>query len=65
MPYTVNASGITNSFGGHLALDHVDLAIGTGSVFALLGPNGAGNPVTGLGHSSASAAGGESCRMSE
>jgi ABC-2 type transport system ATP-binding protein len=26
----------------HLALDHVDLAISTGSVFALLGPNGAG-----------------------
>ena len=42
MPYTVNASGITKSFGGHLALDHVDLAIDPGSVFALLGPNGAG-----------------------
>jgi ABC-2 type transport system ATP-binding protein len=42
MPYTVSACGITKSFGGHLALDHVDLAIGTGSVFALLGPNGAG-----------------------
>ena len=42
MPYTVNASGITKSFGSHLALDRVDLAIGTGSVFALLGPNGAG-----------------------
>jgi len=42
MPYTVSASGITKSFGGHLALDHVDLAIDTGSVFALLGPNGAG-----------------------
>jgi ABC-2 type transport system ATP-binding protein len=42
MRYTVNATGITKSFGSHLALDHVDLAIGTGSVFALLGPNGAG-----------------------
>jgi ABC-2 type transport system ATP-binding protein len=42
MSYTVNASGITKSFGGHTALDHVDLAISSGSVFALLGPNGAG-----------------------
>ncbi|HEY6479808.1 MAG TPA: ATP-binding cassette domain-containing protein [Streptosporangiaceae bacterium] len=42
MPYTVTASGITKSFGSHLALDQVDLAIDTGSVCALLGPNGAG-----------------------
>ena len=42
MSYTVNASGISKSFGSYLALDHVDLAIATGSVFALLGPNGAG-----------------------
>jgi ABC-2 type transport system ATP-binding protein len=42
MPYTVTASGIGKSFGGRVALDHVDLAVETGSVFALLGPNGAG-----------------------
>jgi ABC-2 type transport system ATP-binding protein len=42
MPYTVNAIGITKSFGDHLALNGVDLVIETGSVMALLGPNGAG-----------------------
>src|SRR6202050_2521952 len=42
MPYTVNATGIAKSFSGHVALDHVDLVIETGSVMALLGPNGAG-----------------------
>ena len=36
------AEGICKSFGGHTALDHVDLAVETGSVLALLGPNGAG-----------------------
>ena len=42
MSYTVNATGICKSFGGQLVLDHVDLAVETGSVLALLGPNGAG-----------------------
>ena len=42
MTYTVEAAGICKSFGGNLVLDHVDLAVETGSVFALLGPNGAG-----------------------
>ena len=36
------AEGMCKSFGGHTVLDHVDLAVGTGSVLALLGPNGAG-----------------------
>ena len=36
------AEGMCKSFGGHTALDHVDLAVETGSVLALLGPNGAG-----------------------
>jgi ABC-2 type transport system ATP-binding protein len=42
MPYTVEATGICKSFGGHTVLNHVDLAVPTGSVFALLGANGAG-----------------------
>jgi ABC-2 type transport system ATP-binding protein len=42
MAYTVNAVGVTKSFGGQLVLDRVDLAIETGTVLALLGPNGAG-----------------------
>jgi ABC-2 type transport system ATP-binding protein len=41
MSYTVNASGISKSYGGHSALEGVDLTVATGSVFALLGPNGA------------------------
>jgi ABC-2 type transport system ATP-binding protein len=42
MTYTVEAEGICKSFGGHAVLEHVDLAVETGSVLALLGPNGAG-----------------------
>jgi ABC-2 type transport system ATP-binding protein len=46
MPYTVFATNLTKTFGGHCVLDHVDLAIETGSVLALLGPNGAGKTTT-------------------
>ncbi len=42
MPYTVNATGISKSFGNRVVLDSVDLAVETGTVLALLGPNGAG-----------------------
>jgi ABC-2 type transport system ATP-binding protein len=42
MTYTVEAEGMCKSFGAHPVLDHVDLAVETGSVLALLGPNGAG-----------------------
>jgi ABC-2 type transport system ATP-binding protein len=42
MPYTVNATGISKSFGSRMVLDSVDLAVRTGTVLALLGPNGAG-----------------------
>src|ERR1700723_2558967 len=42
MKYTVEAEGICKSFSGHAVLDHVDLAVETGSGLALLGPKGAG-----------------------
>jgi ABC-2 type transport system ATP-binding protein len=42
MTYTVLIDGICKSFGDQLVLDHVDLALETGSVLALLGSNGAG-----------------------
>ncbi len=36
------AQDVCKSFGSHLVLDKVSLAVGEGTVFALLGPNGAG-----------------------
>ncbi|MGH3502114.1 MAG: ATP-binding cassette domain-containing protein [Nocardioidaceae bacterium] len=42
MTYTVTTRGIRKSYGGHVVLDGVDLAVETGTVYALLGPNGAG-----------------------
>jgi ABC-2 type transport system ATP-binding protein len=38
----VETTGLTKRYGGHTALDGVDLAVGEGSVFGLVGPNGAG-----------------------
>lgn len=40
--YSVEASGITKYFGNFLAVDHVSLAVPTGSIYGILGPNGAG-----------------------
>ncbi|MGH3197257.1 MAG: hypothetical protein ACRDNT_15285 [Streptosporangiaceae bacterium] len=48
MTYSIVAEGLVKRFGETRALDGIDLAVRTGSVFGLLGPNGAGNPVTGL-----------------
>jgi ABC-2 type transport system ATP-binding protein len=42
MPEAVSLRGATKRYGAFTALDHVDLDIHRGEVFALLGPNGAG-----------------------
>jgi ABC-2 type transport system ATP-binding protein len=38
--------GLTISFGGLVAVDHLDLAVAEGSVYGFLGPNGAGKSTT-------------------
>jgi len=38
--------GLTKSFGGRAAVDHIDLEVPTGSFFGLVGPNGAGKTTT-------------------
>lgn len=42
------AQDMGKSFGDHLVLDKVSLAVEEGTILALLGPNGAGKPVTEL-----------------
>jgi len=42
----VVTKGLTRRFGDFVAVDHLDLAIRTGSVFGLLGRNGAGKTTT-------------------
>ena len=42
MTYSIVAEGLAKRFGDTVALDGIDLAVHTGSVFGLLGPNGAG-----------------------
>jgi len=42
MTYSIIAEGLMKRFGDTVALDGIDLAVRTGSVFGLLGPNGAG-----------------------
>ncbi len=38
----ITVTGLRKSYGDHLVLDGVDLAVAEGTIFALLGPNGAG-----------------------
>jgi len=41
-PPAVRTDGLVKSFGGHRAVDGIDLEIAPGEVFGVLGPNGAG-----------------------
>jgi daunorubicin/doxorubicin transport system ATP-binding protein len=45
-PLAIEASGLVKSFGDNRAVDGVDLAVRTGSVYGVLGPNGAGKTTT-------------------
>ena len=40
--FSVEATGLTKYFGAFKAVDHVSLAVPTGSIYGVLGPNGAG-----------------------
>jgi oleandomycin transport system ATP-binding protein len=42
MTYSIIADGLVKRFGETWALNGIDLAVRTGTVFGLLGPNGAG-----------------------
>ena len=45
-PLAIEASGLVKTFGSTRAVDGVDLAVRTGSVYGFLGPNGAGKTTT-------------------
>jgi ABC-2 type transport system ATP-binding protein len=45
-PLALEASGLVKSFGDVRAVDGVDLAVRSGSVYGVLGPNGAGKTTT-------------------
>jgi ABC-2 type transport system ATP-binding protein len=42
----LSVTGLTKSFGDHLAVDHIDLTVRAGSFFGFVGPNGAGKTTT-------------------
>ncbi len=45
-PAAIETSGLVKAFGATRAVDGVDLAVPTGSVYGVLGPNGAGKTTT-------------------
>jgi ABC-2 type transport system ATP-binding protein len=44
--YSVELHGVTKTFGQHVAVDSLDLAVPAGSVFGFIGPNGSGKTTT-------------------
>src|SRR4026207_194861 len=46
MTAALSLAGLCKSFGGKLAVDHLDLEVQRGCMFALVGPNGAGKTTT-------------------
>ncbi|MGD0019263.1 MAG: ATP-binding cassette domain-containing protein [Candidatus Limnocylindrales bacterium] len=42
----IATTGLTKRYGGIVALDHLNLAVPSGSIFGFLGPNGAGKTTT-------------------
>ena len=45
-PYAVEARGLVKDFGSFRAVDGVDIAVPSGSIYGILGPNGAGQTTT-------------------
>jgi ABC-2 type transport system ATP-binding protein len=45
-PSAIEMAGLTKQFGRHRAVDSLNLAVHSGSVFGFLGPNGAGKTTT-------------------
>ena len=43
---TISARGLTRRFGGHIAVNDIDLELKRGEVLGFLGPNGAGKTTT-------------------
>ena len=42
----ISAKSLTKVFGGKVAVDHIDIDVGEGEIYAFLGPNGAGKTTT-------------------
>ena len=45
-PLAIDVKNLTKSFGGKLAVDHIDIAVPQGQVWGFLGPNGSGKTTT-------------------